>query len=576
MEKSIAYLSPNNQNDLNYIVESILKRIKQTEIIILYFSLILLCFSCNNEEQNKEIIDQAEKIVKIYPDSVASILAKIKDPVKLNNSNKANYYRVNTLFHLLTNKAMVDDSLILFSLQYYKKHEILEHLNETYQLAAMYYRWNENTPQYYALLTDGLDFSLKNNDSINSARFYYLLGEINNKDKDYLGAIYNYKRVVLFDQSSKSDLFYLIGLAYANLNQEDSTNLYMNESIRLSLNNGDTISARHSLRNYADILYAQYKYTKALSLIKQSLSYDKTPSSNLYASASSIYLMLQTYDSAQFFLDKAKEVLYYDNGGYLVTNYNSIMSLQSVIDYAKGQNIERTEIGRFNDSVWIDSKKKSSVIEEKIITKSQLEQQNLLLTISKQRIQMFFIVILSLTVIGLVFVFFYIRNKRLRLEELEEKKEVLQDLLSNTMKGSYTLEKEHFFKKVLLQQLGLIRLVATSPTSQNQELLRQVSQITNKDIPTDLLLVWEDLYNTIDSIYDNFYTQTVNKYGNILIEKEIQLCCLLCAEFSTKEISIVTQQSVRTIYQRKTTVRQKLHMNEKDDIIGFLTTNFYQ
>ncbi len=38
MKKSIAYLPPNKQNDLNYIVESILKRIKQTEMIILFGS----------------------------------------------------------------------------------------------------------------------------------------------------------------------------------------------------------------------------------------------------------------------------------------------------------------------------------------------------------------------------------------------------------------------------------------------------------------------------------------------------------------------------------------------------------
>lgn len=541
---------------------------------IFYFVLILLCFSCNNENQNKEIIDQAEKMIRTNPDSAAYILAKIKYPERLNMSNRADYYRLSTSYHLLTNKAMVDDSLILLSLQYYKENNISKHLNETYQLVAMYYRWNDNTSQYCTLLTQGLEYSLKVNDSVNSARFYYLLGEVKNKNKNYLGAVSEYRRVVAFDKNAKNDLSYLIGLAYANMNEKDSTDLYMNKSIRLAISTGDTTSALHFLRNYADILYTQHKYNQALQLIKQSLSYDKNPSSNLYTTASSIYLMLNKVDSAQLFLDKAKKILFQDNGENLITNYNFIMSLQSVIDYTEGKNIERTRIGRFNDSIWMDSKKKSSLVEEKIATKNHLEQQNLLLTISEQRTQIQFIIILSLTIIGLIFSFIYIRNKKLKLEELEEKRVVLQDLLSRTTKGGYMLDKEHFFKKVLLQQLGLIRLVATSPTTQNQELLRQVSQITNENIATDLLLVWEDLYNTIDSVYDNFYTQTLDKYGKILIEKEIQLCCLLCAEFSTKEISIVIQQSVRTIYQRKTTIRQKLQMHEKDDIISFLTSSF--
>ena len=47
--------------------------------------------------------------------------------------------------------------------------------------------------------------------------------------------------------------------------------------------------------------------------------------------------------------------------------------------------------------------------------------------------------------------------------------------------------------------------------------------------------------------------------------------CLLKANFSTKEISIVSSQGVRTVYQRKSAIRQKLGMEEKGDIVGFLS-----
>ena len=42
-------------------------------------------------------------------------------------------------------------------------------------------------------------------------------------------------------------------------------------------------------------------------------------------------------------------------------------------------------------------------------------------------------------------------------------------------------------------------------------------------------LVWSDLYKTIDMVHDGFYTRVSQKYGNILNEKELQLCCLLKA-----------------------------------------------
>ena len=62
------------------------------------------------------------------------------------------------------------------------------------------------------------------------------------------------------------------------------------------------------------------------------------------------------------------------------------------------------------------------------------------------------------------------------------------------------------------------------------------------------------------NIKDNYVLTMYN-------EKEIKLCCLLKANFSTKEINMLTRQSLQTIYQRKTQIRQKLSIPEADDIL---------
>ena len=77
---------------------------------------------------------------------------------------------------------------------------------------------------------------------------------------------------------------------------------------------------------------------------------------------------------------------------------------------------------------------------------------------------------------------------------------------------------------------------------------------------------WNSIYRTIDFAYNNFHTRIIDNYGHLLNEKEIQLCCLLRAGFSTKEINMLTRQSMQTIYQRKTQVRQKLGLQEGEDI----------
>jgi hypothetical protein len=539
---------------------------------ILVWLILLLLTSCNTRKQNTEILTHANNATLTCPDSIPIILAQIENPEKIESLEKADYGRLISAYHFLEGKAMADDSLILFSLQYYKTHNITKYLNDTYLLAAMYYQWEEQPDKNHELLNEGLGQSLKTRDSLNIVRFYYSLGQEQYKKKHYLPAINYYKKVISYDKKSEKDLTYEIGLAFANMGQKDSTKYYINRSIQLACSQKDTTSVYHYLRNFADILYAQSDYEEAITLLKQAATYKGYETANLYTSLSSNYLVLRKNDLAKTSLEEAKKLLSKESGQNLITTYNSIMSLQAIMDYSAGKRFDQTAIGRFNDSIWNENQREKQFIEEKIRTKTQLEQQNLKLTINAQRMQLLFVSALFLFALLGSFIYLYVQRKRRLLEEAEERLEALQTLLKKTTNNLG--EKDFFFKKVLLQQLGLIRIVATTPTEHNQELLRKVSQITNNEIPVDSLLMWEDLYVTIDSVYNNFYSRLLSAYQNILIEREIQLCCMLCAEFSTKEISVVIQQSVRTIYQRKTTIRQKLNIPEKEDIVDFLWTHF--
>ena len=136
----------------------------------------------------------------------------------------------------------------------------------------------------------------------------------------------------------------------------------------------------------------------------------------------------------------------------------------------------------------------------------------------------------------------------------------------------------------MLRQLGIIKTIAGTPTEANRHLLARLMALNEEK--ADALIDWQSIYQTIDLVYDGFYTKLVEKYGikmqtdvhgdevqttigqgPLLNEKEIQLCCLLRAGFSTKEINMLTRQSLQTIYQRKTQIRQKLGLAEGDDIV---------
>lgn len=42
----------------------------------------------------------------------------------------------------------------------------------------------------------------------------------------------------------------------------------------------------------------------------------------------------------------------------------------------------------------------------------------------------------------------------------------------------------------MLQQLGVIRMAASNPTTVNQELIKRMSEIANKEVEVDALLNW--------------------------------------------------------------------------------------
>lgn len=290
------------------------------------------------------------------------------------------------------------------------------------------------------------------------------------------------------------------------------------------------------------------------------------------------FLKMGELDSAQYYLDQGRALL--ARREKLLSTENMMTYYQGLIDYTRHRTFDFLKVMRYNDSVHNALYALQSTIQRKDESKESLSNANLQLTVERQEAQLTLLACLLLLVVTGGGAFFYIRARRHRLIEAEGRIETLNRLLADATKGdsepgttgnvNQEVEDGQFFRKILLQQLGIIRLVATQPTSQNQDLLRRISGITNRELPVESLLVWEDLYPVIDRIYDGFYTQMNRRFGSVLIDKEQQLCCLLCAEFSTKEISVVTQQSIPTIYQRKTNIRKKLGMGEKEDIVSFI------
>lgn len=121
---------------------------------------------------------------------------------------------------------------------------------------------------------------------------------------------------------------------------------------------------------------------------------------------------------------------------------------------------------------------------------------------------------------------------------------------------------------IMLKQLGIIKMVAETPTEQNREMLRRISAIDGET--NGELVDWGKVFEMIDSLYSGFYSKLHRQYEGQLTSKEEQIIVLMLAGFSTKEISVITGQTTSTIYVRKSSIRKKLGVPEKEDIVEFL------
>ena len=186
------------------------------------------------------------------------------------------------------------------------------------------------------------------------------------------------------------------------------------------------------------------------------------------------------------------------------------------------------------------------------------------------------VVILIIGIVALLVVagaFWVVITRRQRERENEERIEALQKMVDEyksvpTAAEGPEIKDSSALRSVMLKQLGIIKMVAETPTEQNREMLRKISSIDGET--NGELVDWVNVYKIIDNLYSGFHTTLHTRYGDVLSPKEEQIIVLMVAGFSTKEISVITGQTTSTIYVRKSSIRKKLGMPEKDDIVGFL------
>lgn len=553
---------------------------KGLKYILMNWIGMLVLAACTEALPLQVQIEKAEQMLQQHAEEAIILLQSVEVPEALPDSLRARFALAMGQAHYNAHWVMNEDSLLLYALNYYGRSDVKDtvRLLRSYKLASHYLYDTERYKEATEMMAEGSHIAALCNDTAARLDLLRSVMNIGEGNDDFEGLIRLQKQLIAIENDSTRQYsnYNSLAITYYCANQNDSALLALHKATGCLYTAADSVQALYYvMRNYADILSDSGKNQEAISLQHRSLQeYKETghPFESLsYYALSRYFLNMGQMDSARYYMQKGDSVRspYIDRDLSLV-NFSLVQ--KTLMDYIDSRSFTIRDVAFFSNRLYNDFIRDQRIINQKGKMQWLLQQQNMSLQLEKQKERTFFVGLVAVCVSLLFIIIWYLQRRKHLLVEKEEELEALRRLLHEA-EADDSGSNDKFVKKMLLQQLGLIRIVATNPSSDHQELLAQMGRIANKDVVADELLVWNDLYQTIDMVYDGFYTRIRQKYGDILNEKELQLCCLLKSDFSTKEISVVIQQSVRTVYQRKTVIRQKLGMEEKEDIAGFLSLN---
>lgn len=542
--------------------------------IFLLLIIVALSSCSKSESQYENEINQAELLIPENPDSVSVVLETISPSDIKSDSLRAKLQYLKAYCHLLCNRSMVGDSLVSFAHNYYRGKDVVKDIRSGITL-AWYKYWIGDTSGSIAML----DSLARLSDVPDSLLTQVLRVRVSLGAMDYQGheliPLAKRLQAMEIDTMRMIDAKYMLVEAYEYASETDSALNLLDELIDYARNYHLGDKQFLFMVEKAQLLTEYGREDASDSLISEIFSkagYDNGAADMLHFQYAVNALNRGNLEQAKHHLSVADSfaVKLRGDGDTDFRSYSNL--LHSMIDFKQTGRIKLMYIsGQNNRQSEQFSRLRMSQLE---LEREVLRKQNYVLNLkaeSEHKTVIILIVgIVALLILGGSIWIIKIRHQRER--DNEERIEALQRMVDE-YKSSHTQENKECdsaIRSVMFKHLGIIKMVAETPTEQNRDMLRKISAIDGEN--NGELVDWKTIYELIDNLYSGFYSNLHGRYGNTLIPKEEQIIILMVAGFSTKEISVITGQTTSTIYVRKSSIRKKIGVPEKEDIVEFLRT----
>lgn len=465
-------------------------------IIWIFIMGIVCLLSCTRQQSHyNEIIDNAELVIYDNPDSALSLLESI-EPIELKvDSIKAKYYYVMALAHDTQGNLMLSDSLISFSFDFYKNRDIKRSIGSATLLASYQYKIGESEAAIKML--DSLSRLENVADSLlifPLSKNAYLWTKIYDESNRSI-----IRRLMSTDKDSANQSLYKYWLYsdYLFDDKIDSALIVLNELIdNAVIERSSTKQFRYEYEKIGT-LEEMGRYSESLSLADKLLT---------KAAGNSVEHYLHLWKSLALFnmgnMDEAlQELAKADSCASAISDaekgyYNSFTYFfNTILDYRNTGKLSMIRMAKINNRQKDCLLRTQAVQREAEQSALEIENKRLILNAKNDRqIAISVFVVLAALLISGMLLWYALNRKRKELDALE-RNETLQKLVDESKALDNSATQNETLRKAMLQQLGIIKMFAETPTEQNRDMLRKISSIYGE---TDGNLVnWENIYNII-------------------------------------------------------------------------------
>ncbi len=543
--------------------------------LFLSYCIISLLFSCSSSSGKKvdEAMDVVEQLVEHYPDSALNLLDSLVYPANLNKRQYNRYMLLELQAKDKSYKDITSDTTIWRVKSYYLQ-------KKDYSNAAMaaYYCGRVSTEQtrydralYHYLEAEKYVSSSENVNLkvlIQSGMGHVLISQFlsnqalprYHKALGYFFQANNHKNIAI-TYLALGSIFFVEG-------KVDSSFYYSFKAQEVADKCKDKVLVSE-VKQTISLLYANLKkYKQAKIYLLECLpNIVEDKKSIIYAKLANVLSLELKTDSAEWYLRESVRSLKDEKDNAVLANIYESWSLlnerngdhkNALEQYKKYTNCIINIIGDNKAVALLDIQKKYKF--------EQLKNENITLTLQKQKILLYSSLGIILLLAGALF--YYRKYTLSKRHELEAEQKIYHLL---NMAKSYS-EKETTFRNSLLEQFEILKKTASLENHIRQDdgnrsklLLRKFNEIVyGQDT-----LNWNRLYKVMNDLHDGFFDRLRERFPH-LDEDEFRICCLTYTQFSSSEIAIIMGLSVNTIQMKRSSIRKKLQIPSKGNIPHFL------